>query len=129
MTETRVHASDLAGRLRVALAKLPEAPDMGAEMRGALLTLSIDAEEALSELLERLRLAEMRRDAYASRSDWRLEKWNASERMVEDLEDALRQAPMPPRESTMTYEEWEERYGEWWHDNASEDALGRGRDG
>lgn len=125
MTETEVSIDELSTRLRVALHKLPEAPELGGEMRGALLTLSLGAERALDEILERLRLAELTRDAYASQSEFRMEQWNHAERGAEDLIDSLRQAPMPVRESTMRFEEWEERYGEWWHDHASEEALAR----
>lgn len=42
---------------------------------------------------------------------------------IEKLEASLRAAPMPPRESVIQGEEWDEFYGDWWHDNASEHAL------
>jgi hypothetical protein len=37
---------------------------------------------------------------------------------------ALREAPMPYVESTRDIDEWLEAYSEWWHANASEEALG-----
>jgi hypothetical protein len=37
---------------------------------------------------------------------------------------ALREAPMPYRESTRDLDDWLEAYSEWWHANASEEALG-----
>jgi hypothetical protein len=37
---------------------------------------------------------------------------------------ALREAPMPYAESTLDIGEWHEAYSEWWHANASEEALG-----
>lgn len=49
------------------------------------------------------------------------------ERLV-DLLDArtrsLREAPMPYHESTRGIDDWLEAYSEWWHANASEEALG-----
>lgn len=38
--------------------------------------------------------------------------------------DALRAAPMPERESIHKGDEWAERYSDWWHAYASENAIG-----
>lgn len=52
-------------------------------------------------------------------------RYQKLEELTNNLLAALRDAPMPPRESTLTDEEWIERYGEWWHEHASEAALAK----
>jgi hypothetical protein len=47
----------------------------------------------------------------------------AAREREQTLREALRAAPMPVRESTLKDDEWHERYGEWWHEHASEAAL------
>lgn len=42
-----------------------------------------------------------------------------------ELVAALREAPMPFRESVLDDEEWEEAYDKWWHEHASEKAIGK----
>lgn len=42
---------------------------------------------------------------------------------IERLEQSLRQAPMPIRESVYPAEAWHEIYSEWWHEHASEGSL------
>jgi len=49
-----------------------------------------------------------------------------AEKRVTTLEAALRSAPMPIKESKLSEEdEWDEKYNEWWHENASERAIRR----
>lgn len=43
---------------------------------------------------------------------------------IERLENSLRNAPMPYRESTLA-ESWDDYYDDWWHMNASEEALAK----
>lgn len=47
----------------------------------------------------------------------------ARELRLAACEAALRSAPMPYSESVLRGEDWDERYDEWWHKNASEAAL------
>lgn len=49
------------------------------------------------------------------------------QKRITQLEASLRAAPMPPRESVLRDEDWDEFYGDWWHDHASEKALAQGQ--
>jgi hypothetical protein len=71
-------------------------------------------------------IGKLRERLNRSHAAWREQTALVAERdtTVAALTAALRSAPMPYRESTLG-DEWDERYGEWWHENASEDALAR----
>jgi len=78
---------------------------------------------AANEAAERAEAAETQAEEWKVLRDDALEAYDAAETQRDTLAKALRSAPMPFRESILDRAEWEQRYDEWWHEHASEDAL------
>lgn len=56
--------------------------------------------------------------------DWLKSQLQSKDQEVQDLKFRLRSAPMPLRESILDADVWDESYSLWWHQSASERALG-----
>jgi DNA repair exonuclease SbcCD ATPase subunit len=101
----------------------------GRTWRERALAAEAERDEAQNALAERhntvARLMQSNRSLMQHRAIIQgvIERAETAEARLDKALSALREAPMPARESIIRDEKWDEHYGEWWHARASDAAI------
>ena len=109
--------TDHADTIRRSLAVMHDAADRNVRPYHA------DALSALDALLAEWQQAQETIRMHDAQAATFLARAEQAEAERQQAIDALREAPMPIRESIMDDPAWHDKYDEWWHARASEAAL------